>query len=206
MIRYATQKNNTLNQKGMKQILIINDHPDKESFNYALSEAYRSGASTTNANIDRINITDLVFEPNLKYGFRQRMDLEPDLIDGLNKIKRADHIVWVFPIWWYGYPAMMKGFIDRTFLPGIVFENEEGKVFPKKLLKGKTARLIVTADTPLWYNNLIMKKPAVHQMKKGTLQFCGINPVNVTYMAIVKSSSEATRAKWLKKNMRWVLH
>lgn len=71
------------------------------------------------------------------------------------------------------------------------------------MLKVKTARLLVTVYTPLGYNNLIMKNPAVNQMKKGTLQFCGINLVKVTYMAIVKSSSEATRAKGLKKCMHW---
>lgn len=183
----------------MKRVLIINGHPDKESFNYALSEAYNAGARSTNAIIEQINIADLDFDPNLKFGYRQRMEQEPDLVDSMEKSKKADHIVWIFPIWWYGYPALMKGFIDRAFLPGIAFEYVDGKPFPKKLLKGKTARIIVTADTPLWYNKLFMKNPAVNQVKKGTLQFCGINPVKVTYLATINSSNEARRKKWLKK-------
>jgi putative NADPH-quinone reductase len=48
-------------------------------------------------------------------------------------------------MWWYGYPALIKGFIDRTFLPGITFEPVEGKAIPKKILKGKTTGFIVTA-------------------------------------------------------------
>lgn len=183
----------------MKQVLIINGHPDKESFNYALSEAYIKGANKTNSTLTQINISELEFNPNLKFGYRKRMELEPDLVDAIDKIKKADHIVWIFPMWWYGYPALMKGFIDRTFLPGITYQPIEGKPLPEKLLKGKSARLIITADTPKWYDFLIMKRPAINQFKKGTLQFCGINPVKITYIATIKNSSSDFRKKWLKK-------
>ncbi|MCF1192094.1 NAD(P)H-dependent oxidoreductase [Mangrovimonas sp. AS39] len=183
----------------MKQVLIINGHPDKESFNHALSEAYKKGVNSSNAMVTQINISELEFNPNLKFGYRKRMDLEPDLVAAIDKIKKADHMVWLFPMWWYGYPAIMKGFIDRTFLPGIAYQPIEGKPLPEKLLKGKSARLIITADTPKWYDFLIMKRPAINQFKKGTLQFCGINPVKVTYIATMKNSSSDFREKWLRK-------
>ena len=101
-------------------------------------------------------------------------------------------------MWWYGIPALMKGFIDRTFLPGITFEYVDGKAFPKKLLTGKTARVIMTADTPGWYDKVTMGKPALRQFKKGTLEFCGIKPVKVTYPSIIKGSSPEKREGWLK--------
>jgi len=183
----------------MKQVLIINGHPDKESYNYALSEAYIKGANKTNSIISQINIAELEFNPNLQFGYRKRMELEPDLVKAIEKIKKADHIVWVFPMWWYGYPALMKGFIDRTFLPGITYQPVEGKAIPKKLLKGKSARIIITGDTPTWYNYLFMKSPAINQFKKGTLEFCGISPVKVTYITPIKNSSADDRAKWLEK-------
>lgn len=180
-------------------ILIINGHPDKESYNYALSQAYLKGVSKTNAKITLLNIAELEFNPNLQHGYRKRTVLEPALEEAIQKIKTADHIVWFFPMWWYGYPAIMKGFIDRVFLPGITFENIEGKSVVKKLLKGKTARIIVTSDTPKWYDRWFMGRPALNQLKKGTLQFCGINPVKVTYIATIKDSSEDFRKKWLAK-------
>ncbi len=182
-----------------KNILIINGHPDAESFNAGLVDAYKQGAESSNATIDVIPIAELKFNPNLQFGYRNRTELEPDLIESINKIKKANHIVWIFPQWWYGYPAIMKGFIDRTFLPGITFDYEEGKAIPKKLLKGKTARIIVTADTPRWYNNLFMKNPAVNQLKRGTLQFCGIKPVKVTYLSPIKGSTQEFRESWLRK-------
>lgn len=183
----------------MSQVLIINGHPDKQSFNRALAEAYQTGASKTNTSVTTLNIGDLDFNPNLKFGYRKRTDLEPDLQDALEKIKKAQHIVWVFPMWWSGYPALMKGFIDRTFLPGITFQPIEGKPLPKKLLKGKTSRIIITSDTPSWYDYLYLRRPAINQFKKGTLQFCGISPVKVTYISPIKNSSDKFRDKWLKK-------
>ena len=183
----------------MKSIVIINGHPNKQSFNHALSAAYLEGASASSAIISEINIADLTFNPSLEFGYQQRMELEPDLQESIEKIKNADHIVWVYPTWWAGFPGIMKGFIDRTFLPGIMFQPVEGKPFPKQLLKGKTARIIVTSDTPRWYDYLFMKSPGLNQLKKGVLGFCGVKSIKVTYIGPLKSSKKEHREKYLQK-------
>jgi NAD(P)H dehydrogenase (quinone) len=183
----------------MKKVLVINAHPDKLSFNYALSEAYTSGLNKSEISVEVINLIDLEFNPILKYGYRKRTEMEPDLVSALEKIKQADHLVWFFPMWWYSVPAILKGFIDRVFLPGIAFEYVEGKPLPKKLFKGKTAHIFITADTPRWYDWLFMGSPSINQFKKGTLQFCGVTPVKVTYISTIKNSSETFRNKWLNK-------
>ena len=183
----------------MKSILIINGHPDKESYNFALSKAYKKGVRKANAIINEINIAELNFNPNLQFGFRKRTELEPDLIEALKKIKSADHLVWFFPLWWASYPAILKGFIDRTFLPGITFELEEGNHEPIGLLKGKSADVFITSDTPEAYDIEIMKQPALQQFKTGTLEYCGVNPVSVTYISTISDSTDEFRHKWLDK-------
>jgi putative NADPH-quinone reductase len=182
----------------MNQILIINGHPNPQSFNYALAKAYKVGVDQSNSIISQINISDLKFNPNLQFGYNPKVELEPDLADAIKKIQNANHIVWIYPMWWYGYPAIMKGFIDRTFLPNIAFKYGKGK-FPVQLLKGKTARIVITSDTPWWYNFFFMKSPAINQLKKGTLEFCGISPVKVTYISSVTNSSLQFRKRWLDK-------
>lgn len=188
------------------KVLIISGHPDPNSFNHALSLAYEEGLRTATDEIQRIDIRQLTFNPNLAFGYRKKTELEPDLLDALQKIKDADHLIWFFPMWWYGYPALMKGFIDRTFLPGVTFKYEEGNPFPKKLLKGKTARLVITADTPRWYDWLLMRSPAINQFKRGTLQFCGVTPVKVTYIAPIRNATPSFREKWLKKLYQLGMH
>lgn len=183
----------------MKNILVINGHPDNKSYNHALAAAYTQGAKSTQANIQQIEISALSFNPNLSGGYRRRTDLEPDLQTAIQKIEKADHIVWVFPMWWQGTPAILKGFIDRTFLPGITYLPIEGKPFPKKLLKGKSSRIIVTSDTPRWYDTLVMKSPTINHFKKGILQFCGVGPIKVTYISPIKNSNKNAREQWLVK-------
>lgn len=183
----------------MKKILIINGHPNAESFNFALAESYKNGAIASGAAVETITIADLNFNLNLKFGYQKRTDLEPDLVESWEKIKRADHLVWVHPVWWGGLPAITKGFIDRLFLPGMTFQYRENSVWWDKLLKGKTAHIITTLDQPGWYYRLAFGRPSVNQLKKSTLEFCGVKPIKVSYIGIVKTAAEDQRKKWLEK-------
>lgn len=183
----------------MKKILLINGHPNPDSFNTALLEAYQKGFASDHVAVEVLTIGTLDFEPSLKYGYHQRMELEPDLVRAQKLIAWADHLVWFHPVWWGGLPAVTKGFIDRVFLPGFAFKYRENSPWWDKLLTGKTARIITTLDQPSFFYRLVFRRPSVNQLKRSTLQFCGIKPVKVTYIGIVKSSSAAQRVDWLKK-------
>jgi len=185
-----------------KRVLIINGHPDKLSFNHGLAEAYGRGAAETGAAVKHITIGELQFDPNLRFGYRQRVELEPDLLEALEKIRWADHLVWVHPVWWGGFPTLMKGFVDRLFLPGIAFRYRPDSVWWDKLFMGKTARIITTLDQPAWYYQLMFGNPSVNQLKKSVLMFCGIKPVRVTYLGPVRSSTADRRANWLEEVSR----
>jgi putative NADPH-quinone reductase len=84
-------------------------------------------------------------------------------------------------------------------VPGFAFKYRDNSPFWDKLLASKTARLIVTMDTPSWYYWLINRRPGHHAMKIGVLEFCGIKPVKITSLSPIKSSSEAKRKKWLEE-------
>jgi NAD(P)H dehydrogenase (quinone) len=181
----------------MKKVLVINGHPNKNSFNFGIANAYRVGAEKAGANVREVVIADLQFNPNLQYGYQQRMEWEPDLKEAWEKIKWADHLVWVHPVWWGGLPALTKGFIDRLFLPGLAFKYRENSVWWDKLLKGKTAHIITTLDQPGWYYWFAYGRPSVNQLKKSTLEFCGVEPVAVSYLGVIKTADDALRKKWL---------
>lgn len=183
----------------MKKIALINGHPNNESFNFALAEAYKKGAENSGAEIKEIIIRDLDFNPNLEFGYQKRIELEPDLIKAWEIIQWADHLVWVHPVWWGGLPAATKGFIDRLFLPGLAFKYRENSVWWDKLLTGKTAHIITTLDQPSFYYRIFYGRPSINQLKKSTLEFCGIKPVKVTYVGIIKNAKEEQRKKWIEK-------
>ncbi|MBK7174950.1 MAG: NAD(P)H-dependent oxidoreductase [Bacteroidales bacterium] len=185
----------------MKKILIINGHPFKGSFSYALAEAYRKGAEQSGASVEMINLGELEFNPNLQFGYSKRMQHEPDLVNAWERIKAADHLVWVFPLWWNGFPAVMKGFIDRLFLPGMAFAYRENSIFWDKLLTNKTSRIITTMDQPVWYYKLMIRQPATWQLRKGILAYCGIRTLGISYFGSVRSSEAGQRDKWLQSVM-----
>ncbi len=181
----------------MKKCLIINAHPDKESFCRAIADTYYNVAKGGGCETSLINLAELDFNPILQSGYRERTELEPDLLRAIDAIKNADHLVWVFPNWWASFPALLKGFIDRVFLPGIMFEYIPNSYKVKKYLTGKTSRLIITMDSPKWYYRFFMKNPAINIMKKGVLQFCGVDRVDTTVFSPIKSSSLERRKLWL---------
>ncbi|KYG72124.1 putative NADPH-quinone reductase [Roseivirga ehrenbergii] len=183
----------------MKKTLIINGHPDAESFSFAISEAYKKGARESNIEIKEINIRELNFNPNLQFGYRKRTELEPDLLDAQSKLEWADHLVWVYPVWWSSVPAIMKGFLDRVLLPGFAFSKREKSLLWDPHLSGKTARLICTMDQPTWYYRLVYGSPSHNAMKRGTLKFIGVKKVKITAIGPIRLSKEDFRLKWLKK-------
>ena len=183
----------------MKKILIINGHPDRESYCHALAEAYKRGALASGAELKEIVIADLQFNPNLQFGYRKRTELEPDLLAAREMILWAEHLVWIYPVWWGSFPAILKGFLDRVFLPGFAFKKRENSLMWDTLLTGRSARIISTLDQPVWFYWLVNRRPTYWAMKRMTLNFCGIKPVKATTIGPIRLSKPAWREKWLKK-------
>jgi len=134
--------------KKERKILVILGHPNKESLNKLIADSYISGAKDSGAKVEKIYLYDLKFDPILHKGYKEKQELEPDLKKAQDLIKWADHIVWIFPIWWGSMPALLKGFIDRAILPGFAFKYMKNFFLPKRLLKGKTTSMIITTGGP----------------------------------------------------------
>jgi len=182
------------------KILIINSHPDDKSFNYALSERYTSAAKTSGAEIKVIDLYKLDFTPFFK-GIEHENIIEEDIKNAQLLLKWANHIVFFYPIWWATFPALLKSFLERVLVPGFSNENSNSdREFLQwhELLSGKTARLIVTMDSPPLFHIIKVKQPSYHTMKD-ILKFCGINSIKKTYFGSVKMSDENQRKLWLDK-------
>ncbi|WP_421616934.1 NAD(P)H-dependent oxidoreductase [Brevibacillus sp. TJ4] len=180
-------------------ILVIIGHPDPKSYCSALAQSYIEGAASASAQIRTIDLGQIAFEPNLRYGYRKRTELEDALKEAQESIRWAEHLVIIYPTWWGTMPAVLKGFFDRVFLPGFAYQYRENSPLWDKLLAGKSARVIVTMDTPSWYNRLVYWRAGHLVMKRNILHFCGIKPVHITEIGPINSSTESKRAGWLQK-------
>lgn len=179
-----------------KRILVLSANPRKDSFVHQLALTYSTAAQKNNE-VKILELADMDFNADLSSGYEQEQTMEASLKAFQDALKWCDHLVICAPVWWGALPAKLKGLIDRTFLPGFAFQYEEGKLMPEKLLKGKTARLILTMDTPPWYYVLIQRAPVIHQLKKATLEFVGFTAIKSKMIGPVISSSINARSKWL---------
>lgn len=179
----------------MKRILVILGHPARESFGEALAKAYAKGARDAGAEVRELSLRDMRFDMNLREGYNAKQPLEPDLLAAQEALIWAEHLVFVYPIWWGGPPALLKGFIDRLFLPDFAYRFRPNSPMCDGLLAGRSARLLVTMDTPPWYFKWIYRAPGHHQMKRTILGFCGVKPVRITDVGPVKGTSQKQRER-----------
>ena len=183
----------------MKKVLLILAHPDIDSLSDQLGDKYKEGAEASGADVKVLTIRDLHFDPVLYHGYRKPEIIERDIIKSRELISWADHLVFIFPNWWGTYPALFKGFIDKVFWPEFAFRYRKGSTKWDKLLKGKTARVIITMDTPFWYYYFIQGSPGHKAFKNATLKFCGINPVRIKVLTPVRIASAKKIESWLLK-------
>jgi putative NADPH-quinone reductase len=133
----------------------------------------------------------------LHEGFSGSQALEPDLADAQAAIGAANHIVIVFPLWLGTLPAILKGFLERILQPGFAFSGALDKGGFKQLLKGRSARVVMTMGMPGFVYRWSFGAHALKMLRRNILQFVGIRPVRSTILGTVEGVSDVKRRKWL---------
>jgi len=168
----------------MKRIFILLGHPDTDSFNCTLADEYMRGAEESGHEVRRMNIGDMSFDPVLHKGYRVEQALEPDLLAFQENVRWCNHLVIFYPSWWSTMPALLKGLFDRTWLPGFAFLFTTDFSW-ERLLKSKSATMIVTSDTIPFVQRIIFGD-TTNELKKGILWFAGFSPIRVHKFGYLK--------------------
>jgi putative NADPH-quinone reductase/1,4-dihydroxy-2-naphthoate octaprenyltransferase len=187
---------------GPTKVLVVLGHPRPGSLCAALADAYVAGAESAGAEVRRVSLAELAFEPNVLVPSPRDQALEPGIADAVRLVAWAEHLVFVFPTWWGTMPACLKGFLDRVLMPGFAFADRDDEEGWDKLLVGKTAHLLTTMDTPPWVYRWIYRAPGLNAISRATLGFCGVGPVRGTIFGPVKPATAARRAEWIEQARR----
>lgn len=182
-----------------KRTLVILGHPDSNSFSGYLALEFVNNAKESGKDVRFLKLGEMQFDPVLRHGYKQRQELEPDLVHLRDSILWAEHIAFFYPIWWGAMPALLKGALDRVLLPGFAFQYRRNSQFWDRLLVGRSAHIFTTMDTPPWYFRLIYRMPGHHQMKRTILEFCGIKPVKITSFGPVRTATQIKIDQWTTK-------
>jgi NAD(P)H dehydrogenase (quinone) len=185
-----------------KRILIVIGNPAKlrKSFSEALAEAYQQGAQGAGYEVRLVNISLLNFDPILHEGYDGEQPPELDITHAQQMILWAEHLVFIYPIWGYMIPALLKGFFERTFTPGFAYAEQSNNPLKSGLLCGKSARIIQTTGMPSLVYRLFYWAHGAKALKS-MLKFCGISPIRISYFGSI-DESEDKRKIYLEKTKR----
>lgn len=175
--------------KKPKNIFILLGHPDKYTTCGMLATAYEEAAEKAGHQVRRTNLGDLHFDPILHKGYHEIQELEPDLVRVQDNFKWADHIVIVYPNWWSSMPALLKGLFDRMFLPGFAYHFNESHMTWHRLLKGKSARVIITMDNWPTIARFLFGD-YTNEISRAILGFSGVHPVRISKIGPVRTMSD----------------
>jgi putative NADPH-quinone reductase len=181
-----------------RRIAIIQGHPDPAGGHllHALSDAYAEGAKGTGHEVRRIEVAGLDFPLLRTQADFETGVLPPALEQPRHDMRWAEHWVFLFPLWHGTMPALLKGFLEQIFRPGFAMEYSEGG-FPKKLLAGRSARLIVTMGMPALLYRWYFGAFGLRAFERSILRFAGIKPVRENLFGLT-FSDDRKRARWIE--------
>ncbi|WP_054023476.1 NAD(P)H-dependent oxidoreductase [Bacillus sp. FJAT-28004] len=182
--------------------LIVYCHPNPDSFNNAIVETFIASLKEQGNEVVVRDLYAMRFDPVLKASDFQAMregNTPADIKAEQDHVKWADAFTMVYPIWWTGLPALIKGYIDRVFSYGFAYAyGEDGTI--SKLLAGKKGLIINTHGTPSEiYSQTGMYDGLKITSDTGIYEFCGITPVGHMFFGSVPQIDDAARKKILEE-------
>lgn len=190
------------------RVLLIHSHPVEESYGNALYRQTRESLQRAGHEVDDCNLYAEGFDPVMSRHDRMIYHTYPDNLalvkPYVDRLQKAEGLVIVTPVWNFGWPAMLKGYFDRVWLPGITFELKDG-VLTRKLHIEKVA-VITTYGATRWRAFLAGDPP--RKLAKRVLRV-QTNPARaVKYLAHydMNNCTPETRAAFLDRVKREMEH
>jgi putative NADPH-quinone reductase len=185
------------------RVLVVRAHPLEQSYNAALHERVLAGLGRAGHAIDDLDLYADGFDPRLSAADRARYHdvaapLPVDVAPYVERLRRAEALVFVFPVWCFGVPAILKGFFDRVLRPGVAFELEGARVTPK-LHNVRRLAAVTTYGRPRWMVWYVGDLPR-RQITRYVRWFCAPG-AGVAYLAHyhMNASTPASRAAFLER-------
>ncbi|WP_188053093.1 NAD(P)H-dependent oxidoreductase [Sphingosinithalassobacter sp. CS137] len=181
-----------------RRIVVIDGHPDPDRarFVHALADAYAAGAADAGHAVRRIDIATMDFPLLRNAADWKDAAPVPDVVAAQEAIGWAEHLVILYPLWLGDVPALLKGFLEQVARPGFAIGEQEGHRGPVGLLKGRSARLVVTMGMPALFYRSYFGAHSVKSFERNILKLAGVRPVSHTLLGGVEDSAEQ-RAQWL---------
>ncbi len=182
----------------MKSVIVL-AHPKREGFNRAIAQAALAAYPEPGSEI--IDLYADAFDPVMPAAeLPRKFSFDETTLRYQEAAKAADRLVFVHPDWWGGPPAIMKGFIDRVFRPGVAYGFREADFRDADapgLFAGKRADVFITTDEPPPASGNPLDWAPAAVWKKSVFDFCGVPDARVHVFWNLRGSEYAERKAWL---------
>jgi|SRR5690606_23557067 len=190
-----------MKQKKMRTVIVFN-HPNEGSYCNAILNAVIKGLQNANHEVDLMHLDNDGFNPAMSKAdlkaFVDHKPIDPQVIDYNERLKTADRLIFIFPIWWDIMPATTKGFIDRVLFPGVVYDHHPRGFGLVPLLKNlKSITIITTMNKPGIMYSLLIGNLIRKVMIRSVFKTMGYKNVDWISFTSVKQVSQERRVKWL---------
>lgn len=154
--------------------LVVLAHPLKDSLCAHLAHEAIDALRARGATVDVLDLYAEHFQPTLTADERRRYYAQPkpdaEMVALQQRLAAADTLVLVFPTWWFGPPAILKGWFDRVWAPEFAFE--QGTPIMPLLTGLKSCLVVTTLGSPWWVDWIVMRRPVRRTLKTGLLLAC----------------------------------
>jgi len=185
------------------RVLIIQANPDANPVHlgHDLAEAYRDGATQAGREVKVLKLAELNI-PFLRGAHDWKKPLPKQLAPARDALLWAEHVVIVTPLWLGDMPALLKAFLEQLLRPGIAIDDKAKSRLNSGLLRGKSARVIMTMGMPAWFYHLFYGAPAMTLLRRQILKFVGFRPVRGTCIGMVDSMSKERYVRLMNRMRR----
>lgn len=183
----------------MTRALVLFAHPCPESFSAALHARVVDTLERRGWDVDDCDLNAEGFSPVLtadeRRGYHAVGDNVAPVAGYVERLRAAEALIFVFPVWNFGYPAILKGFLDRVFLPGVSFRLEDGKVRPNLTHIRKLAAVTTYGGTRV--RALLAGDPPRRSITRAVWHVC--RPDRMRYLALydMNRATQDRRAAFL---------
>ncbi len=184
---------------------MLQGHPDAQPGHlaHALALAYAEAARAAGHQVFELAVGAIDFPLLRSKRAWESEPLPPSLVPAQALIRDAEHLVIIFPLWLGDMPAVLKGFFEQVARPGFALGEPQGPArLPKKLLAGRSARVVVTMGMPAFVYRWLYGAHSVRSLERNILRFVGIRPVRTTLFGGVESAAAQKVPRMVDKMRR----
>jgi len=154
----------------LMRVLVIFAHPLGDSYAATLRDTVVAALEAGGHTVDLCNLYQEDFDPILSAqewrDYENTSENTRAVSRQVERLRQAEGIIFVFPSWWYGMPAILKGYFDRVWLPGVAFEFGPQAIRPL-LMSIRMFGVVTTTGAPEWFTRIYMGNPSRKVLMRG---------------------------------------